>query len=547
MRTEDILKTLKKYQKYFQTNRTTLSNYIKDFEMNVQFNIQNNIYNSFMTIHQMDDLRSGDRFKMIRQYTIGDDYDDEEGEDQEDNNEQIIHIDKKNIIDLFKNPKQPKASKKNNAHHDIEITYEIEHGDDSSSDGYSSEDEKTPKVNKKNIKNNANNNKKNKKNMKKLKEKILQSLPNKKFNHKKIKNIPKNYINFQQNITFYYYIDGDNNEFYEEYLYENNKLKFYEADDIEDSTLEDYFMEHSDDVHSAQKIPIELCENYFDQEFSIFNTFTITTANERLHLGDFLKNMWKQNGNISVFEPYFHYMLNRYVLMDKFVKLSYDNEEESIHDIINKHIPKELNIDSEILFYSGRLNMEFGIDNSNKHSIQHKFSSIYEVGVFIKILFQLISLLDRSTPISITDILLLQNQNELRFSDISDGEKGEFEDTIVNIEDVIVSFQNSPNKISEYESIYEHFLSDIPSLLFGIKVKLFNLYMLEHFNEYFYNVSKPKLNFAKYYTELTNDFKKIIDPNTDKKDLESILIKWEEIKNIKIIASTILGNIIQLE
>ncbi len=498
-----------------------------------------------MTIHQMDDLQNGDRFKMIRQYTIGDDYDDEEDDEADDTNDQVIKIDKKNIMDLFKNSKQPKASKKNNAHHDIEITYEIKHGDDdSSSDGYSSEDEKTPKTNKK-----QNNNKKlNKKNKQKLKEKILQTLPyNKKINNKRIKNIPKNYVNFQQNITFYYYIDADNNEFYEEYMYENNKLKFYEADDIEDQTLEDYFMEHSEDVHSSQKIPIELSENYFDQEFSIFNTFTITTQNERLHLGDFLKNLWKQNGSISVFEPYFQYILNRFLLMDKFVKISYDNDDENIHDTINKKIPKELDIDSEIIFYSGRLNLEFGINNSNKHSIQHKYSSIYEVGLFLKILFQLLSLLDRSTPISLTDILLLQNQNELRFHDIPDGEKGEFEDTINNIEEVIISLQNSPNKITEYESIYENFLSDIPSLIFGIKVKLFNLYMLEHFNLYFYNISKPKNNFAKYYTELTNDFKKIIDPNTDKKDLESIIIKWEELKNIKSISTTILGNIIQLE
>ena len=530
MKIESILKHIKKHQTKIQTINHTISKFIKEFEMNIQFTLNHNIYNSFVTIFQHENLQNGNQYKMIRHFYFDgeeeeEDIDEEDREEEEDGFEDIeeeeIKDDKKkvsirmNLLGEKRNKELEKIMK-------VLQTKEV-------------------KVDKK---------KKEKK---------------EKTKGKKIE-IPvrwvqrtKKYVNFNQDITFYYFIKEDQNEVWEEYNYENHKLRTYQCDDLEGKSLEDYFMEQSEDIHQMEKIPLYLSDDYFDVEFEMFNLFKIKVPNqtEEENLGDYLKRLWKSNSNISVFDSYINFILNRIGIMDKFLKIAQNKEKIHIEEFLKKKVPKEFDINQEMIYYSGILDLDFGI-----RSISGMELSLHEVGVFLKIIFNFILILDRTTPhmeiseeqeediesgaVEIVD-------HELRFREIHPNEETELQDTVENIHNVIHSFQEKLRSgLEEKKESEKEFLQllhdEMPKIDFGIKMKLFNEYMTEWFHTFYYDKKIPNSSFVKYHQELIQQFKILKDQSKweKEKEVENIFMHWISIGDIQSVYKNVVGTLIQL-
>ena len=87
MKIESILKHIKKHQSKIQTLNQTILKFIKEFEMNIQFSINHNIYNSFVTIFQYENLQNGNQYKMIRHFYFDKEEEEEDIEDEENKEE----------------------------------------------------------------------------------------------------------------------------------------------------------------------------------------------------------------------------------------------------------------------------------------------------------------------------------------------------------------------------------------------------------------------------------------------------------------------------
>ncbi len=579
-----ILKNIKKHRKNVEQFEQTIKSFIKEFEMNINFNIHNNIYDSFITIYQYENIKNGNIFKYLRHfYYYEPGMDDEEEYDEnlenDDIENDIDYEDAEEESDIDNNDKNKKENKKNQIRIEITPIFKNKNGKNK----YKESNDKNDKNNKndKNDKNNKNTKNKKKNNRKddnnelnNKKEINRKSLLNKlkvpllKDIEKKITK-PKKYIDFNHDVTLYYFIAKDKNEFVEEYGYENGKLKYYEGNDLEES-LDDTFMQHCDDLHQIEKVPVLLSKDYFDHEFTLLNMFKIEQKKEKIGLGDFFKKLWVENGNISIFDSYLNYILNRFLLLDKFIKLNKkDEEDDDINNIIQQKINKELDIDQDFLYYIGKLDLDYGIINRSK------YSSFHEIGVFLKIVFIFLTFLDRTSCLSDEEEKEEEFYNELRFYDIQDSERGEFEEVLENLsttfesffdiddsEDNELDFNNIKNlKVIPYEKIDNleiqkdilpkhiklFFEKDYESILFGIKIKLWNEYMTEYLNKMYYDKTfNKKSSFINCYDEFINDVKLLIQRKYDAKTLENILMKWEEYKDIHTLYETIVGSIIRL-
>ncbi len=570
----NILKNIKKHRKNIEQFEETIKTFIKEFEMNVNFNIHNNIYDSFITIYQYENNKNGNILKYLRHFYYYDPNEEEEileGEDEEgeESNENDIEY-----IDSYEEDEDDDKNKKNSKNKKGEIRIEItpiykkgfnqkkNKSNDKKEEGKSLEQKDKKEFKNKNDKRD----KKDKNNLKNIKPLLssIKKIPLLKDIQRKITK-PKRFIDFNHDITLYYYIANDKNEFVEEYGFENAKLKYYEGSDLEES-LDDTFMQHCDDLHQIEKKPLFLTKDYFEHEFSLFNLFTIENKKEKIKLGDFFNKLWIENGNISIFDSYLNYILNRFLLLDKFIKINRNEEEEDdIQYIIQKKINKELEIDNDFLYYIGKLDLDFGINNRSK------YTSFHEIGVFLKIVFIFLTILDRTTSLTDEEEKEEEFYNELRFYDIQDAERGEFEEVLDNLSSTFESFFESDdnesdddiNNIEEKElslipysknlenkplndSIRLFFEKDVKSILFGIRMKLWNEYMTEYINKMYYDKKTNKSSFIKYYDDFIEDIKKLIKNNYNLKELESILIKWEEFKDIHTLYNVIVGNIIRL-
>ncbi len=594
--TLDIIKNIKKHRKNMEQFEQTIKTFIKEFEMNVNFNIHNNIYDSFITIYQYENVKNGNILKYLRHFYYYDPNDDDEENDDEEEN--FKKDDENNIDYLEEEDEDENEEKGKKGEIRIEITPIFKK--DKTKKGKNKkeqiknkkEKEEDKKESKKDLKKetkikeskDAKETKDSKKNVKEFKR--LMNLP--KLNLPLLKDIekkitkPKKFIDFNHDITFYYYISDDKNLFVEEYGYENSKLKYYEGNDL-DEELDDTFMQHCDDLHSIEKRPIMLTSDYYDHEFGLFNLFEIENKKERKGLGDFLKKLWMENSNISIFDSYLNYIMNRFLLLDKFIKINRKEEEDNdIQYIIQKKINKELDVDQDFLYYLGKLDLDFGIINRSK------YSSFHEVGVFLKIVFIFLTILDRTTCLTDEEEKEQEFYNELRFYDIQEVEKGEFEEVFENLSNTLESFfeidddedeeegNNDKKEIDsninpkrdienlklipyekidslniQMEILPKHiklfFEKDVKSILFGIRMKLWNEYMMEYLNKMYYDKTiNKKSSFIKCYDEFINDIKLLIQHKYDEKVLENILMKWEEYKDIHILYNTIVGNIIHL-
>ncbi len=573
---QNIIKNINKYRKNSLKYNETLKSFIKEFEMNIQFNIHNNIYDPFVTIHQIEENKNGNIMKFIRHFYY---YDEsmEDIENLEDDGEEEDFEEDENDVQYDDDIDTEEKDKKGNVGKiHIKIT-----------PIYANKKEQKIKNKKDSLeikKENKENKIQKKQSVKKDEKNVKEGKRNKNFplllNYSKKITKPKRYVDFNQDITFYYYIANDKNEFCEEYGYENCKLKYYEGTDLDDKSLDDAFMEHCDELHSMEKAALTLTNDYFDHEFMLFNLFTIENKklenkNKNIKLGDFFKKLWIQNSNISSFDSYINYIQNRFILVDKFIKLNSqklkkNNEENNILEIMQQKINKELDMDLDIMYYLGKLDLDFGINNSNFTENQ-----IQEIGKFLKIIFVFLNILNRT--VALTDEEEEQNvnqeddfYNELRFYDILESEKGEFEEVFENLSESIESFfdsdiidsnkdsnqlvvikEDSLDSINPLEVLPNHikhfYKNDLDAILFGIRMKLWNEYMEEYLNKMYYDKSfMKKSQFIKYYDEYINDIKILISHKYDNKILENILIKWEEFKNINSLYTIIVGNIINL-
>lgn len=576
MKIDHLLKTLRKQKKKNSSLQETISSFIKEFEMNIQFSINNNVYNSFQTILQLEDSNTGNQFKMIRHFYFYDeemlqdggdedmiymeggneDDEDEEGEEEFDDEEEEEDDDKKN-------------SKKNK--HVIEMKIDLRNSKrlealskTLSKRGSVEQTKKDKKMNSmiqkklESLKNEKGREKeKDKKKKKNEKEDPLAFYLKNRYSNIQSLSKKKEFVDFNQDITFYYFIKEDQNELCEEYNFENHKLKSYQGDDLPDKTLDDYFLEHCEEVNTFDKIPIYLEKDYFDHEFSMFNLFKIDFQGEKKPLGDYLKGLWIANGNLSVFDSFLNYILNRILIMDKYIKMTENKEDDRWIEYMNLKMDKEMDLNKEIQFYSGKLDLQFGIEN--------KIASIHEVGVFLKIIFTFILILDRSTPHKLEveskedegdededeeddnfEDIEEEVENELRFNPILKTELGELEETIENVNQVIGSFFVHHSEHKDIKQILHEFNDDYNTILFGLRLKLFNEYMLEYLHKMYYNKTIKTSNFVSYHQEIMNDFKKILTPNVDDKDVDSIIVKWSDLADIQNMYKTIVGNIIQL-
>ncbi len=532
MKIESILKHIKKHQMKMNTLNQTISKFIKEFEMNVQFTINHNIYNSFVTIFQYENLQNGNQYKMIRHFYFDkeeeEDIEDEEEEgeeeyeDIEENEEEEIKEDKKkvsirmNLLGEKRNKELEKIMK-------VLQTKEVKVGKIKGK-------EKEEKKSKKQIE---------------IPVRWVQRT--------------KKYVNFNQDITFYYFIKEDQNEIWEEYNYENHKLRSYQCDDLEGKSLEDYFMEHSEDIHQTEKIPLYLSDDYFDVEFNILNLFKMKVPNqsEEEYLGDYLKRLWKSNTNISVFDSFMNFILNRIGIMDKFLKIAQNKEKIDIEEFLKHRVPKEFDINQELIHYSGILDLDFGI-----RSIPNMESSLHEVGVFLKIIFNFLLILDRTTPHmemneeeqkELESGAIEMIDHELRFREIHANEETELQDTVENIQNVIHSFQDKlKTDFEEKTEIQKEFLQllhdEMDKIDFGIKIKLFNEYMTEWLHTFYYDRKIPKSSFALYHQQLIQQFKILKDQSKweKEKEVENIFLHWISIGDIQSVYKNIVGNLIQL-
>ncbi len=567
MKIDHLLKTLRKHKKKNTSLHETISSFIKEFEMNVQFSINNNVYNSFQTILQLEDSNTGNQFKMIRHFYFYDEEmlqnEDEDiiymegGEDEDEEDDGFEDIDEGDDEE----EDDPKSKKKKN-NQVIEMKIDLRNSkrlealsktlSKRSSVEQNKKDKKINSTIQKKLESLKNEKGKGKEKEKEKKKKKDDPLSLYLKDHFKSLTQRKEFVDFNQDITFYYYIKEDQNELCEEYNFENHKLKSYQGDDLPDKTLDDYFLEHCEEVNTFDKIPIYLEKDYFDHEFSMFNLFKIDFQGEKRPLGDYLRGLWNSNGNLSVFDSFLNYILNRILIMDKYIKMTENKEDDQWIEYMNIKLDKEMDMNKEIQFYSGKLDLQFGIDN--------KIASIHEVGVFLKIIFTFILILDRSTPHKIEvenedhedeedeeeGVIEVEIENELRFHPILKNEKGELEETIDNVNDVIGSFFVHHSEHKDIKQILHEFNDDYNTILFGLRLKLFNEYMLEYLHKMYYNKTIKKSNFVSYHQEIMSDFKKILTPNIDDKEIDSIIIKWSDLSDIQNMYKTIVGNIIQL-
>ena len=522
---------MKKHKKNVSTFKFTVETFIKELEMNIQFGLNNNIYNSFMTIHQsgFHNSKSNDDFRMVRLFYY---FDEEEYEMDIVEDEEYI-----DIKDLMK-----KGKMQGNLKNSILLLKDKGEEDEKDEDE-DDDEEKKEETNRKNNDKLKMNNKKNK--MMKKDNNIKNKKTNKKENKKEIfnkwKKRNKNYIDFNQDITFYYYIDKDNNELIEEYGFENNKLRIYEADDLEEETIDDIFMEHCEDIYNTEKIALNLSEDYFDYEFEIWNILKIDNKVEKTGLGEYLRLLWKSNRSISNFDKYLNYIVNRIIIMDKYLKYINDEEDSDVIKYLKMNINKENDIDQETKLFMGKLDLEFGIVD------KWKYTGIHEVGVFLKNLLNFMIILDRTTASRERE----DRDNELRFDEIKNIEYNELEDVIGNFTDLMDSIlldERYMREDNEQKKMIEELKPDIESILFGMKIILLNRYMSEHLNEYYFNIEYNEKDslYVKKYDEIKDDFKMILQNKMEEKELEKIIMKWNYLSDIREFYDLIVGNIIKL-
>ena len=574
----------KKIHKHARKNKKlikSISSFIQQQEMNVQFEINKNIHNSFMTIYQKDDKEINQKFRFIRHFYYADDKDDEEEKDDEEQsleetqsvededngnkNKLEIQIDLKQLLTGNFSIQNDKDSDDDSDDDGGQVELVLEGG---GRDNRIEKEEENKKVSK-TIRNwvpeksSPKKNKKNKKN-KENKEKINQIFKQLKtkmnslsFKNKTKKNKKKYYIDCCQDRTCYYHILDSKLEFADEINYENHKLKYYEGDDLDENSFEDEFTRHCEQIHSKEKTPIYLSEDYFNHEFSMLNIFQIQHENNIEKFGDYCKQLWLSNGNMSVFDSFLNYIMNRMVMMDNYIKKEINEEKDEIVDYMNYPINKELDINLDCKYFMGRLDLLFGIENKLDKL------SFHECGVFLKILLQLFMIFDRTTCVSqqaqtLEDIQQMEDEeseHELRFYSIHKTEKGELEEIVSKFEDSITLFFYQYKNHKEFQQILQQSNITMNSLVFGFKMKLFNEYMSEYIHKMFYDkkITSQKTSFVSFYDECIEDYKKILSIQSHKKgfstiskDIQSILIKWNEYSNIHHLYTFIMKDILSI-
>jgi hypothetical protein len=564
----------KKIHKHAKKNKKltkSISSFIQEQEMNVQFDINKNIYNSFMTIYQKDDKEKNQKFRFIRHFY----YSNENQENEEDNEDEDEDDEEKSLEeDDNKNKNKNKNKDKNKLEIQIDlkqlltgnfsIQNEKDSDDDSDDDGgqvelvlegsggnNDIEKDKDTKKTSKHIKNWISEVKENIKNKKgkKTKQKdkmkdIFQQFKSKMnlFQSKLKKNKKKYYIDFCQDVTCYYHIEDSKLEFADEINYENHKLKYYEGDDLDENSFEDEFTRHCEQIHSKEKVPIYLSDDYFNHEFSMLNIFDIKNQNNIEKFGTYCKNLWLSNGNMSVFDSFLNYIMNRMIIMDNYIKREGEVSKDEIIDYMNYPIHKELDIDLDCKYFTGRLDLLFGIENKLDKL------SFHECGVFLKILLQLFLILDRTSNHHAQNQQeneetqsLKEYENELRFCSIHKNEKGEFEEIVSKFKDSITLFFYKYKNHPEFQTIFQKSNITMESLVFGFKIKLFNEYMSEYIHKMFYDKKNKsqQTSFVTFYDECISDYKTILSFENKKqksllisKDIQTILFKWNEYSNI---------------
>lgn len=565
MKWDTLIKNMKKNKKTHLALLQTISTFIHKFEMNVQFVIQHNIFNPFLTIFQYDDPQSGNQYKMIRHfyYEFPEDEDEDDDEEEKENEEEDDEYE-----DIEDEEDEDEEGGKKKGEMTIEFNLPLSYFMKNQNLMTQLENIKLEEDQKK-----ANRKSKKKTNTKKTSKEITlsnsrsvipfsSSLADKYQTHRYL--FPKKkslqYVNFHQDLVFYYYTSKDQNEFSEEYNYDNHKLKAYQGDDLEEKTLDDDFLEFSDEVNRMEKVPIEVSPDYFDVEFDIMNLFEIEIKDRNIQkpLGDYLKELWLSNSNISVFDSFSNFLLNRFFIMDKYIKMIHHIEDEQIESFINMKISKEMDIDHEIIYYSGKLDLEFGINP------RYSTPCLHDIGVFLKMIFQFLIILDRTSPQKeeedeeediVRGISDEEDdeifENEIRFYPILEAEETELQDTVENIHEVIQSFclmmKENTQSETKLNQILESVENDMKDIYFGVKVKLFSFYMKEFFHKFYYDKIMKKSDYVEYHQELIEDFKKLKKYETlDEKELEQILLKWIELGNISSMSQTILGNLFQI-
>jgi hypothetical protein len=490
-----------------------------------------NIYQSFATIYQSTDSSTGDQFKLVRHFYY--DREDEEDEEDDDENEEKIkdidiHEDAEHGIKSFtididiplqqkKKVTQKKKSKETSTLKPTRQTL-LKHKFHIKEESYDEyEDEITDEDNTSPSKHH------------------IIPFQSKKYSSSRKYKKPIHYCNFHCDVVFYYHIKKDNNEMSEEYNYDNYKLKSFYGEDLEINGLDDDFMQYSEEVNSYQKVPLALKKNYFDIEFQFFNLFSIHIPHQtnKIGLGDYLKKLWLKNTNISVYDSIQNFLLNRFYIMDTYMKQEYPlSHEISLQDFINRNMTKELNIDEELRYSIGKYNFDYSILN------RAPTDSLHEIGIFMKILYIFMMILDRTTPLEDEECKEMEFENELRFSKIPSNEKKELQHSILHMKSIFHSLQSQFDKTNEIDkTCLNEIMNEKESIYFGMKIKLFNRYMKEWFHKYYYQIEKKETEYIHFYEESKKEFHEM--------DLQKDFMKYYAWSNILHEMNSITGNLLQ--
>jgi hypothetical protein len=473
-----LLEQIKEHQSKRTQHIHSLQHFIQQNEMKTQFLMNQNIYQSFATIYQSIDSTSGDQFKFVRHFYYDKEDDNEEEEDEEENDKNIdiqeneetgmksitIDID----IPLQQKKKHKMKSKEKStvkpSRQFIQKSKPKEETDDDFTD-----EENTQLV----------------------------PFKPKKYHssfHKMKK--PIHYSNFHCDVVFYYHIKKDNNEMSEEYNYDNHKLKSFYGEDLDTNTLDDDFMQYSEEVNSYPKVPLTLKKNYFDTEFQFFNVFSIHIPHqiEKIGLGDYLKQLWLKNTNISVYDSIQNFFLNRFYILDNYMKQEYPlSHEITLQDFINRKIHKEFTMDEDFHSSIGKYNFDYAILN------RASTDSLHEIGVFMKIIYIFMMILDRTTPLQDEELHEMEFENELRFSKIQLNEKKELQHSLHQMKLMFHSLQSHFDKKNEMEKeCLEKMVEEKEGIFFGMKIKLWNRFMKEWIHKYFYQMENKEFAYLQF-------------------------------------------------
>lgn len=317
----------------------------------------------------------------------------------------------------------------------------------------------------------------------------------------------KKYIDFTSILSLFTESIGDNNPLEENYVYCNNKLETFSGEDLINSNeLIKSFDLIKEEIKDIDNILLNLSNNYFQLEFGFFNIFKVKSNDTPF--GKFLNKLWidnSQSTSHNIIKPYILMLVRKIIMIDMFIKNNKNKNNQNI--LIQNIIYKDIDIDLELLFLTGNLNLTFGTSKDTS------FTGLKLVGEFLKILLIFLCILERTNAIE-------TSVNELRFANVPKNDN--FASIIYAIEystTDVMTFDDiiEDNDYNKYKSRFKD--KNIP---FGIKMQLFVDKMKHHLNKYFFNYNL--INYNNIFLEKAD---KIPDA------LKYLCYdKWKEIGNI---------------